>query len=405
MWWALALAASPAVLAALGRGGDPSAETLRELARLRWTGLACGLALGLASALPAARLAARWTRRALLVLLFGATPLAAVELAAAPFFDAPAPIFVPDAALGWRLRPGIDAEWFGAPVSINAAGLRGAPPANPRVPGAERVLVLGDSVVFGFRIGEGEGTLPERLQADLRAATGRPVEVLNAGVGGWSPWQEDAWLRARGDELAPDVVILGFVLNDVVEKLSLERFGGDEVSFQLRHARPTGVAGWVRATAWYALVHELAARLRGERSAREGAQERELLSVYDLMLRPDDADVAQAWDLTLPNVASVAAWCRERGVKFLVTVFPYTIQLEDPDARRWDAPQRRLAAALREQGVALVDPLPALRAAMRREGWTQYDVYLDAVHPSPLGDRVFAEQLSAELLGRGWIAR
>ncbi len=338
--------------------------------------------------------------RIALLAVFGASPLAMVELGWAPYFEQRSPIFMADEDLGWRLRPDTSASWLGVPVRINERGMRGPLPRVPR--DRPRALFLGDSVVFGFRLEDEADTLPAQLERRLRASSSGPVEVLNGGVGGWSPWQEARFLEQVGDELEPDIVLLGFVLNDVTEKLGLERFGGVDVGFQLRHSRESGLAGWLAGSAWADLLRELVARFDVGSSSRLAAQERELLSVYDLIGRPLDPEVERAWELTLPNVDRIGRWCAEREIPFLVAVFPYTIQLIAPPGEDFGAPQVRLVRHCVRAGWPVVDLREPLMRAIRDEGKTEFDLYLDAVHLSAEGHSVVAAALEEALAELGW---
>jgi lysophospholipase L1-like esterase len=73
--------------------------------------------------------------------------------------------------------------------------------------------MLGDSFVFGFGV-EDEETLPAQLETVL-GARHEGIEVLNAGVPGWSADQYYLFLQTRLDEIAPDLVLLGLLDNDV----------------------------------------------------------------------------------------------------------------------------------------------------------------------------------------------
>jgi lysophospholipase L1-like esterase len=119
-------------------------------------------------------------------------------------------VYDPD--LGYRLNPG-----FG---DINAQGLRDhpVPPKSERF----RVLVLGDSVAFyGDDV---DDTYVGHLRQNLRREPGlADVEVLNAGVKGYTNYQELLYLKRDGVRLEPDLVGVGFVLNDVFRFLQLFR--------------------------------------------------------------------------------------------------------------------------------------------------------------------------------------
>jgi len=124
----------------------------------------------------------------------------------------------PDGRLAFSLRP----EWetvhatasFQVSVRTNALGLRGAAlqPAKPA--GSLRILVLGDSFAFGFGVEDYE-TFPARLEVLLNQRLERPIEVLNAGVPGWNAAHYLLFLRERGLELDPDLVLVALMENDV----------------------------------------------------------------------------------------------------------------------------------------------------------------------------------------------
>jgi lysophospholipase L1-like esterase len=120
---------------------------------------------------------------------------------------------VPDSALVYRLRENLDDTFQGARVQTNSIGLRDGPIV-ARQPGELRILVLGDSVAFGWGV-RNEDIFPRRLEVDLTRDLARPVRVINSGVGGYNTEQELAFLKLRGPEIAPDLVLLLYVDNDI----------------------------------------------------------------------------------------------------------------------------------------------------------------------------------------------
>jgi len=164
-------------LLALLAGKELHVETVRMVRRsqLGFAVLAICLASG---AFAAARLprVARWLERprfanALLLLLALVLPLALAELALQPLVRARqserTTIFQRDAELGWRLRPGARGRWAGVEVEINDKGVRGPELPYEKPAGVRRIVWLGDSVTFGFRI---EGTRrPSRSASNPRS--------------------------------------------------------------------------------------------------------------------------------------------------------------------------------------------------------------------------------------------
>jgi lysophospholipase L1-like esterase len=126
--------------------------------------------------------------------------------------------YQPDGVLGYVHRP----DWetihatadFEVTVRTNALGLRGAPADARKERGAFRILVLGDSFAFGFGV-EDDETFAAALARLLPPPPGfARVEVLNAGVAGWSADQYLLFLELRGFALAPDLVLLAVTEND-----------------------------------------------------------------------------------------------------------------------------------------------------------------------------------------------
>jgi lysophospholipase L1-like esterase len=95
--------------------------------------------------------------------------------------------------------------------------MRGADP-QPRKPPTVRILVLGDSLAWGFGVTD-EETFAARLENLLTDAyPGLYIQVLNAGVPGYGTADQLAFLQSRGAKLEPDLVIVQFLsVNDLKE--------------------------------------------------------------------------------------------------------------------------------------------------------------------------------------------
>lgn len=98
--------------------------------------------------------------------------------------------------------------------AISAQGFRSEAVAVPKPVGVFRVLILGDSVAYGHDVRQ-EAAFPQQLQQLLRKQ-GKSVEVVNAGVSGYTAYNELQAYLAHGRQLQPDLVIVAMCLNDVV---------------------------------------------------------------------------------------------------------------------------------------------------------------------------------------------
>lgn len=126
-------------------------------------------------------------------------------------------------------------------LRTNSAGLRG-PELEPRRPGERRVLVLGDSMTFGWGVEEDEA-FPAVIEGALDRAD-RPVTVLNGGVPGYGTREIALALERQVSRLDPDVVVACvYVGNDfeddvVVDKAVVDGF------LMARHKAEIATESW-----------------------------------------------------------------------------------------------------------------------------------------------------------------
>lgn len=126
------------------------------------------------------------------------------------------PIFQPSKVLLSELKPSLtDASYrLSHTITTNSLGFRG-PEFEPLKPShVYRVIALGDSFTMGFLVREDQ-TYPYLLQQIGQAPQGNQLEVINAGISGYGTENELQLFRTRLVEFQPDMVVLGFVLNDV----------------------------------------------------------------------------------------------------------------------------------------------------------------------------------------------
>lgn len=125
---------------------------------------------------------------------------------------------IQDPVLGWMNLPFYRHENIES-LRVNSIGLRGPEIAVPKPPGVLRILCIGDSATFGI---QGifpklyVGNYPETLGILLAARGFSRVEVINAGVIGYSSSHGLRFLATQGLELEPDIVTVRFGFNDHV---------------------------------------------------------------------------------------------------------------------------------------------------------------------------------------------
>ena len=100
----------------------------------------------------------------------------------------------------------------------NSDTLRGREVGVDKPPSVYRIVIAGDSLVYGVNV-DGDKTYSARLEQMLNdhAAPGRRFEVLNLGCSGYRIAQVVARIKKRGLKYNPDLIIYGYWLDDVVD--------------------------------------------------------------------------------------------------------------------------------------------------------------------------------------------
>ena len=106
-------------------------------------------------------------------------------------------------------------------IQISTYGLRDRDYSIPKGK-AFRILVLGDSVTFGWGVNL-EDTWVKKLEKILNERERREFEVINLGVPGYNTRQEMEFFMEMGLPLAPDLVLIGFLDNDFEPAFDLSR--------------------------------------------------------------------------------------------------------------------------------------------------------------------------------------
>lgn len=114
--------------------------------------------------------------------------------------------------LGWNHQKKYTYTVGDHKVTINGKGTRGEEVSYEKKDGIIRVLMLGDSITFGY------GVADEQTFSYLLDEKSEKIEVINAGVQGYGTDQELIYLKNEGLKYQPDVIVLNFTLsNDIVD--------------------------------------------------------------------------------------------------------------------------------------------------------------------------------------------
>lgn len=233
---------------------------------------------------------------------------------------------------------------------VNPSGFRG-PAFTPKSAGAFRVIFLGDSFTFGEGV-RNEDTYPE-VTARLLREDGRRAESCNLGVAGYNTTQEANVLKIFGFDLKPDVVVLGYTLNDAEPPL----FQIDPASGQpVRRAREAAIeveAAPLRPPD--SLLYRLRLAQLVWQIGRRRHLAKQTIDYYQSLNAPSNPGRIES-DRSLREIIFL---CREREVPCIVVMFPLLFRLSD-DYPFQDV-HEGVGQIVRQAGGRFIDLLPALK--------------------------------------------
>jgi len=254
---------------------------------------------------------------------------------------------------------------------------------------------------------EAYGQVLERL---LNTSAEQKVEVVNTGVGGWSPFQYAQFLKHYGAQYEPDLVLVGlFVGNDVY----LDQFSVEQTLTAVMGRRVSRAAAAKPGIGLRVWVYEHSHIYRALMSSKPGDQtylrpdnnctvfsaiylriQKERVSAH--LARPSSELLAHM-ESSIAEIETMRLLAEQMGAELVVAIFPDENQLNtDLQARLipaeeladydFDMPQRYLRERFKALGIRNLDLLDVIRSDPRC-------LYMNDTHWVPAGHALVAEQL------------
>jgi hypothetical protein len=297
--------------------------------------------------------------------------------------------------------------------------------------GEYRIAMLGDSFTWGAVL-ELDETIPKVLERTLRERNpGCDISVINAGVGGYAPWQERIFLRERVFALEPDAVVLQlYPENDVPDSLIAY---GEYVEAYLQEWRSQ--LRLILLQQHWPMRFERALRTSSDayRALITATGDRWSLSTVLMAMRlaPDVPPMPvnaprpysiepalrapypaleKAWRKYEQDIAGIVEDCRARGIAVLVCAIPsratadrfvwaMEVAISDlaPEHYQYALEMERTKSWVEGLSVEYVDLLPAFSQAADPQAF----YYVLDGHLCPEGVAVVVDNL-AETIERAW---
>lgn len=324
-----------------------------------------------------------------------------------------------DEELGWVPRANASGTHdepgrFRSTYGTSTRGLRGREHALAKPAGITRIVTIGDSFTWGYGVNNGE-PYPDRLETLLPR-----TEVINLGVTGYGLRQETRYLAREGVQYAPDVVVVGFCLNDIYRPdTSAVTFGGGPPADDSRPADgPSAFIAFKRALDNHSHLYRFVIdRINGNRrlarllvrlgikGSLTGFDELDTNLMPALLRYPPP--MAASWAATQEELLRLRQFARTRGLRLVVALVP-SVQMVDratldaaltyseygPGDFDLDKPYRLLEAFGRDHDIEVVNPVARFRAAAAAG---QRLFHPNEMHFNAAGHALFAQAIAERL--------
>ena len=273
-------------------------------------------------------------------------------------------LYVPDAIVGYYPAPNQRTTWLGRRIDTNRYGMRAPDYPDPKNPGTLRILMIGDSTLWGGLYIDQNDLYARRLERMLSdAAGGRTVQVWNIAGNAWGPFHELGYVQRFGTHHA-DVAVICLPINDVFRPL----YGLEQLSFMTPDRPPR--------CAWEEVFFHLVWRYREGRLGKPDDDSRRIQS-----RRGVDAYVR------------LARLLQKSGCEVMVEILP-SRQGGLTDTPPIDKKRRSetLRAALASAGITVGYPVGLFRGSHQSDA-----IYHDHVHLDRAGHHAYAGYLVRRL--------
>jgi hypothetical protein len=142
--------------------------------------------------------------------------------------------YVADPLIGYYPSPNMTVQRSGGLIHTNQFGMRSRDIDAKKPAGVFRILMLGDSTLYGGSYIDQKDLYSARLDAQLNQRAGGKVEVLAMGCNGWGPFHERGYVAHYGTFDA-DLAIINLPVDDINRPL----YGLMDVPFFAQQNPPT----------------------------------------------------------------------------------------------------------------------------------------------------------------------
>jgi GDSL-like lipase/acylhydrolase family protein len=292
---------------------------------------------------------------------------------------------VDDEVLGIRGQP--NAEYFDGTYQIsrkhNSHGWRDYEYGYEKGDDVFRIVVLGDSVLNGHGVWLHE-VFAKRLEEKLNNNSDVDFEVVMLSLAALNSIKEAHLLEVEGAKYDPDMVLVGYVLNDPAPQVALPGYGKE-------HSNSEKIKSLLKKSSLvlnsWRLIKQIAWDVGDWNLGHKGGAAR-ISSDFFTQIHDNEEN----WNTVLQAFHKISVFCQERQIPGVVAIFPVLYEF---DTYPWLDVHSKVADAAENEGLYVKDLLPSFQTtasrAMRLTGG-------DFVHPNAAGHELAGEAIYRFLL-------
>ena len=318
----------------------------------------------------------------------------------------------------YKLRPNFHGHTTtGIPLDINSMGLRDKEYQLQHQPNTFRIVILGDSVTMGQAVRQ-EDSYPKQLEALFAAEKEKglrniTVEVINAGVSGYSTHEEMLFLKETAIMYNPDMIITGFALNDI-GSVPLVLRGND-----IKSRAFFKVKEFVKYNFWsYSYLLRTIGSFKYN-IANLGARKPGNI-ITNAINEEDYTPKSAAWNITYEAMKEMKATAGANNARLIIAILPELRFFNNttPQAYRYAGLQKSVSEQFKQIGkesvveseksesgksgteIEIADLLPALSSYARQD----ITVSETDAHPNKRGNEIIAKAIKEFLDQKGLVS-
>ncbi|MFQ5455071.1 MAG: SGNH/GDSL hydrolase family protein [Nitrospirota bacterium] len=266
----------------------------------------------------------------------------------------------------------------------NSLGFRGKEYSMKKTPDTIRIVFLGDSFTFGEGVKDNDifsKRLVELLNEKYKTRRNLHFEGYNFGVGGYNTEQSLFLLKNLVLKADPDIVILGYTLNDAEPKLfyidretqSIKRMPREKnINEGLAYSKPPET-----------LLYKLRSVRLIWQFLKNNKLKRETIDYYNSLYNEGNPD----WNITKESLKKIINICDDNRIDCYIVCFPLLYELNDNyPFRHIHKLIKDIVTSVGSDHVDFIDLFPYFKGQKDTELW----VHPTDQHPNEIAHKIVA---------------